>query len=425
MDDDDSGCRRVRCRAASHALVRTRVRPHTSGCPFTRPVHSTRSRGFDRCLRRRTSISTGHSGPRSSRCWQLVLSQVPPVHVLILPKRLDIEVWSRAQVFHFLGNPNVGLYIILTNSGGRTLKVKSMTLQVIARRRPARSNCRARVSTRPRRRRRRRCSCRSRSSPASNGRTASISTRSSTAISRESARQHLVGDRRRSPREVAATLHDGSERRRHRGAGTRGAGRRDVQPVVHLGTGRVRVGAADRRAARIGVVHAQVPVHAVRLRHDASCASRPTAIRTAPRISRRPASACRSRIPRSPPSGNADPSGPTGPPAPGSRPYRAIASSALVPSSRPRRSIVAMTAQARPWSRNVRAARPAAGPCRRLRPARPSARSRVRRRTRPRSNVAAGPLTGSLREDRCRETIVSIGRPSSIVAAMRPPRDEL
>lgn len=56
----------------------------------------------------------------------IVLSQIPPIHLLLRPRRLDVEVHSRIQLMHRVGNTNVGLAVGITNSGGRALRIRSM-----------------------------------------------------------------------------------------------------------------------------------------------------------------------------------------------------------------------------------------------------------------------------------------------------------
>ncbi|MBI6665230.1 hypothetical protein YA0024_24470 [Pseudomonas syringae] len=60
----------------------------------------------------------------------LALSQLPPIHLLIRPRRLDVEVHSRIQLLHRAGNPNVVLVVGITNSGGRDLRVRSMQIEL-------------------------------------------------------------------------------------------------------------------------------------------------------------------------------------------------------------------------------------------------------------------------------------------------------
>jgi hypothetical protein len=58
----------------------------------------------------------------------LVLSQLPPVRLWFRPKRLEVEVHSRIQVTHKVGNPNVGMYVSVRNTGGRELRIRSLQI---------------------------------------------------------------------------------------------------------------------------------------------------------------------------------------------------------------------------------------------------------------------------------------------------------
>jgi hypothetical protein len=60
----------------------------------------------------------------------IVLSQLPPLHLLLRPKRLEVEVHSRIQLTHMAGNPNASVVVSIRNTGGRQLRVKSVTLGV-------------------------------------------------------------------------------------------------------------------------------------------------------------------------------------------------------------------------------------------------------------------------------------------------------
>lgn len=60
----------------------------------------------------------------------IVLSQLPPVHVLLRRAKLDVEAYSRVHLAHKVGNPNVQLQLILSNIGGRDLKIKNITLML-------------------------------------------------------------------------------------------------------------------------------------------------------------------------------------------------------------------------------------------------------------------------------------------------------
>ncbi|MGD0037817.1 MAG: hypothetical protein ABSC53_11055 [Bacteroidota bacterium] len=58
----------------------------------------------------------------------LVLSQLPPIHTLLMRAKLELELYSRMHITHKVGNPNAQLHLIITNVGGRPIKVKRITL---------------------------------------------------------------------------------------------------------------------------------------------------------------------------------------------------------------------------------------------------------------------------------------------------------
>jgi hypothetical protein len=60
----------------------------------------------------------------------VVLSQLPPLRILIRPKRLDVEVYNRVNITHKIGNPNFCIHVSLGNSGGRNLRVKGITVNI-------------------------------------------------------------------------------------------------------------------------------------------------------------------------------------------------------------------------------------------------------------------------------------------------------
>ena len=60
----------------------------------------------------------------------IVLSQLPPVHLLLRPKRLEVEVHSRVQLSHMAGNPNAGVVVSIRNTGDRQLRIRSLALGV-------------------------------------------------------------------------------------------------------------------------------------------------------------------------------------------------------------------------------------------------------------------------------------------------------
>jgi hypothetical protein len=60
----------------------------------------------------------------------VVLSQLPPIHLLLRPKRLDVEVHSRIGVTHKVGNPNASVVVSIRNTGGRELRIRGLSLDV-------------------------------------------------------------------------------------------------------------------------------------------------------------------------------------------------------------------------------------------------------------------------------------------------------
>ena len=60
----------------------------------------------------------------------IVLSQLPPVHLWFRRARIDVEPYSRIHITHKVGNPNIQLHLILGNIGGRTVRVKGLTVGI-------------------------------------------------------------------------------------------------------------------------------------------------------------------------------------------------------------------------------------------------------------------------------------------------------
>ena len=60
----------------------------------------------------------------------LILSQLPPVHELLKRAKLDLEVYSRIAVTHKVGNPNLQLHLIISNIGGRSIKIKNAIVSI-------------------------------------------------------------------------------------------------------------------------------------------------------------------------------------------------------------------------------------------------------------------------------------------------------
>ncbi len=60
----------------------------------------------------------------------LLLSQLPPLHILLRKTKLDLEMNSRIFVTHKIGNPNLQAHLILRNIGGRSIRIKKMMANI-------------------------------------------------------------------------------------------------------------------------------------------------------------------------------------------------------------------------------------------------------------------------------------------------------
>lgn len=58
----------------------------------------------------------------------LVLSQLPPIHILLRRPKLRCEAYSRLHLTHKVGNPNSQWHLIIENTGGRAIRVKNISL---------------------------------------------------------------------------------------------------------------------------------------------------------------------------------------------------------------------------------------------------------------------------------------------------------
>lgn len=61
----------------------------------------------------------------------LILSQMPPIHIILRRAKLDLEVYSRIFITHKVGNPNLQIHLILRNIGGRVVRVKKMNAVIL------------------------------------------------------------------------------------------------------------------------------------------------------------------------------------------------------------------------------------------------------------------------------------------------------
>lgn len=56
----------------------------------------------------------------------VVLSQLPPIHVLVKRARIDFELYSKIAITHKVGNPNLQLHLLISNIGGRKVRIKNI-----------------------------------------------------------------------------------------------------------------------------------------------------------------------------------------------------------------------------------------------------------------------------------------------------------
>ena len=60
----------------------------------------------------------------------LVLSQLPPVKLLLRPGKVGVEVMDRIAISHNVGNPQATLHVTITNQGGRRLRITKLSLSL-------------------------------------------------------------------------------------------------------------------------------------------------------------------------------------------------------------------------------------------------------------------------------------------------------
>lgn len=53
----------------------------------------------------------------------VLLSQIPPIHEILKGAKLDLDIYNKVSITHKIGNPNLQIYLLLTNVGGRRVKV--------------------------------------------------------------------------------------------------------------------------------------------------------------------------------------------------------------------------------------------------------------------------------------------------------------
>lgn len=60
----------------------------------------------------------------------IILSQLPPIHVLIKKAKIDFELYSKISITHKVGNPNLQLHLIIYNIGGRKIRIKDINANI-------------------------------------------------------------------------------------------------------------------------------------------------------------------------------------------------------------------------------------------------------------------------------------------------------
>ena len=61
----------------------------------------------------------------------LLLSQLPPLHLLFRKPKIDFEAYSKFFITQKVGNPNIQSHLIIRNTGGRRVRVKKITAKVL------------------------------------------------------------------------------------------------------------------------------------------------------------------------------------------------------------------------------------------------------------------------------------------------------
>ncbi|MEI7907437.1 MAG: hypothetical protein WCI84_08800 [Bacteroidota bacterium] len=54
------------------------------------------------------------------------LSQIPPIRVLVKKAKIDLDIYSKIAITHKVGNPNLQLHLIVSNTGGRKIRIKNI-----------------------------------------------------------------------------------------------------------------------------------------------------------------------------------------------------------------------------------------------------------------------------------------------------------
>lgn len=60
----------------------------------------------------------------------LILSQLPPVHLLLRKSKIEFEAYSKFFVTLKVGNPNLQSHLIIRNTGGKKIRVKRIRAEI-------------------------------------------------------------------------------------------------------------------------------------------------------------------------------------------------------------------------------------------------------------------------------------------------------
>ena len=60
----------------------------------------------------------------------IILSQLPPIHILIKKAKIDLELYSKISITHKVGNPNLQLHVIISNVGGKKIRIKDINTTI-------------------------------------------------------------------------------------------------------------------------------------------------------------------------------------------------------------------------------------------------------------------------------------------------------
>jgi len=62
--------------------------------------------------------------------WAVFLSQMPPMKAWFKNAKLDLEAYSKISITQKLGNPNLSIHLLLTNIGGRKVRIRGLNISL-------------------------------------------------------------------------------------------------------------------------------------------------------------------------------------------------------------------------------------------------------------------------------------------------------